>query len=288
MEKQARREDTNQESPTKKRIRTLPRWLLVILIPLWACGVFYLVQMLFVWLFRWILPEKSLTMPTTQSAYTVISDIVALLIIVLVPIIFRKTWKTTRGDLGLLGLPTWTDIAIAPIGYFIYILISRALFTVFEIFPWFNPTETQEIGYNYSLLYGSDRVITIITIVIIVPVIEEIIFRGFIYGKLKKVIYQNEKSTKKSVPEKATHSAKNTKKKPFWKAESVAIIAATFITSLAFALLHGQWNVGVDVFAMSVVLCVMREISGSIYPGILLHIIKNALAFFLLTSAFYS
>lgn len=287
MEKQTSMKDLGQESQTKKRIRTLPRWLLVVLIPLWACGVFYLVQMLFVWLFRWILPEKSLAMPTTQSVYTVISDIVALLIIILVPIIFRKTWKTTRGDLGLLGLPTWTDIAIAPIGYFLYILISRALFTVFEVFPWFNPTETQEIGYNYSLLYGSDRVITIVTIVIIVPIIEEIIFRGFIYGKLKKIIYQNEKPTKKSVSEKVAHPVKNIKKRPFWKAESVAIIAATFITSLAFALLHGQWNVGVDVFAMSVVLCIMREISGSIYPGIMLHIIKNALALFLLTNTFH-
>ena len=46
--------------------------------------------------------------------------------------------------------------------------------------------------------------------------------------------------------------------------------------------MHGQWNVGINVFAMSIVLCVMREITGSIYSGILLHMLKNMLAFYLL------
>ncbi|MBO7664280.1 CPBP family intramembrane metalloprotease, partial [Candidatus Saccharibacteria bacterium] len=66
------------------------------------------------------------------------------------------------------------------------------------------------------------------------------------------------------------------------KRERLAIIVATLITSIAFGCMHGQWNVGVNVFALSVVLCVLREITGSIYSGILVHMLKNAIAFYLL------
>ena len=45
--------------------------------------------------------------------------------------------------------------------------------------------------------------------------------------------------------------------------------------------MHGQWNVGVNVFAMSIVLCTLREITGTIYAGILLHMLKNTIAFVL-------
>ena len=46
--------------------------------------------------------------------------------------------------------------------------------------------------------------------------------------------------------------------------------------------MHFQWNVGVNVFALSVVLCALREITGTIYAGILTHMIKNGVAFYLL------
>ena len=37
-----------------------------------------------------------------------------------------------------------------------------------------------------------------------------------------------------------------------------------------------------NVFALSVALCVLREITGTIYAGILTHMIKNGVAFYLL------
>ena len=54
------------------------------------------------------------------------------------------------------------------------------------------------------------------------------------------------------------------------------------IVSILFGVLHGQWNVGVNVFALSLVLCGLREITGTIYAGMIVHILKNALAFYLL------
>jgi membrane protease YdiL (CAAX protease family) len=53
----------------------------------------------------------------------------------------------------------------------------------------------------------------------------------------------------------------------------------TLVVSVLFGIAHGQWNVGIDVFALSVSMCVLRELTGSIWAGALVHIIKNLIAF---------
>ena len=37
------------------------------------------------------------------------------------------------------------------------------------------------------------------------------------------------------------------------------------------------WNLAIDTFALSVVACVLREMFGSIWPSILIHMMKNGL-----------
>ncbi|RYZ49901.1 MAG: CPBP family intramembrane metalloprotease, partial [Sphingobacteriales bacterium] len=54
------------------------------------------------------------------------------------------------------------------------------------------------------------------------------------------------------------------------------------VTSIVFGAIHGQWNVAVDVFALSLILCSLREITGSIWAGVLLHMLKNGIAFYFL------
>ena len=60
------------------------------------------------------------------------------------------------------------------------------------------------------------------------------------------------------------------------------MVISIFLVSLLFGIVHLQWNVGVNVFAMSIVLCGLREITGTVYAGILTHMIKNGVAFYLL------
>ena len=86
-------------------------------------------------------------------------------------------------------------------------------------------------------------------LVIVAPIMEELIFRGFLYGRLRN---------------------------------SYGVIVAGAIVSLLFGVLHGQWNVGVNVAVMSAVMCGMREITGTVYAGILLHMAKNFIAFMIL------
>ena len=96
-----------------------------------------------------------------------------------------------------------------------------------------------------------------LTLVVMAPIAEEIIFRGWLYGKMRNALLHK-------IPE-------------VW-----GMVISTFIVSLMFGIVHLQWNVGVNVFALSVVLCALREITGTIYAGILTHMIKNGVAFFLL------
>ena len=160
----------------------------------------------------------------------------------------ENPFATNATELGLQHLPTFTDIGLAPIAYVISLVGINLLTAFMRIFPWFQADQAQETGFSYFITAG-DRLFAILAIVIIAPVAEEIVMRGWLYGKLRHRL---------SVP--------------------VAIL----LVSLLFGLLHGQWNVGVSVFWLSIVLCGLREITGTIWSGILLHILSNGFAFYLL------
>jgi len=173
--------------------------------------------------------------------------IAIILLIWLPPKIFKKIKPASRESLGLSGLPTWTDIGLSPVGYVVSILLAMGLTAVFNLFPWFNANEAQNLGYSPYMM-GGERVVAFILLVVIAPIAEEIVFRGFLYGKLRIAA-------------------------PKW--------LAILIISFLFGLIHFQWNVGISVFAMSVVSCTLREITGTIYAGTLVHMINNGVAFFL-------
>lgn len=175
------------------------------------------------------------------------------------PVLAEKTVSArtpSREELGLKGLLTWTDLGLAPVGFVAYLLLAVGLTTVFSLFPWFNAEEAQDVGFNV-LSSNGDRLVAFLALVVIAPIAEEIIFRGWMYGKMRKSL---------------------SKKTADWLGMTISII----LTSLAFGIMHGQWNVGVNVFAMSVVLCGLREITGTTYSGIVVHMLKNGVAFYLL------
>lgn len=168
----------------------------------------------------------------------------------------RRPLLFDRVSLGLKGWPTWTDIGLAVVGYFVYMIAAFGLVSLFSLFPWFDLEQTQEIGFS-TTIFGLERIMAFVALVIIAPIAEELIFRGWLYDKLRV------STTKKF-------------------SEIASIIISALLTSILFGAFHMQWNVGVNVFAMSLVMCGMREVTGTIYSGILLHIIKNGVAFYLL------
>lgn len=151
-------------------------------------------------------------------------------------------------EMGVKIWPTFIDIGLAPIGYIVYIFASNLITKLFSNFAWFDAEEAQDVGFS-GFVAGSNRVWAILAIVFIAPIAEEIIMRGWFYGK-----------TRKKLP----------------------AIGAILLVSLVFGVMHGQWNAGVATFVLSLVLCGMREITGSIWSGMLLHILSNGIAFYIL------
>ena len=212
-----------------------------------VCAIIFLVEIAVLLILRNLV---DLNLPLWSAVYQALIYIIALSLLLLAPKYLKRLapFKTSREELGLRGLPTWTDLGLAPIGFIAYFLLAAALSALFTIFPWFNLTETQDVGFN-NLFSSSDRLIAFFALVIVAPIAEEIIFRGFLYGKLRN---------------------------------RLNVIPAALIVSIAFGAMHGQWNVGVNVFTLSLVLCALREITGTTYSGILLHMLKNGLAFYML------
>lgn len=155
--------------------------------------------------------------------------------------------KTTRNEMGLRDLMTWTDILLAIIGYIVSALVGGLLLIVCQaLLPGINWNQAQEVGFQ-SIYTSGDMVMAFIALAVIAPICEELIFRGWLYGKLRA---------------------------------RIPALPAIMVVSLLFAAVHGQFNVGVVVFCMSVANCLIRELTGTIYGGILVHIIRNAIAFY--------
>jgi membrane protease YdiL (CAAX protease family) len=173
---------------------------------------------------------------------------VSLLLVIGLPWWIKKN-RTTKEELGLGRWPRWLDILLAPAGFFVYVLLSALLIflaTQFLLFIDFD--QIQDTGYS-QLSQHFEFILAMIMLVFIAPIAEEVLFRGYLFGKLRAHV-------------------------PVW--------LAILLTSLLFAVVHGAWNVGIDVFALSIVLCLLRVISGSLWPSILLHMMKNGLAFYIL------
>ena len=150
--------------------------------------------------------------------------------------------------------PKWRDLrwalAAVPVYYLIY-LISVSLAS--WLIPGFDAQQEQEIGFeNVKGLFQLSLVFA--SLVIIPPVVEEIMVRGFLYTSLKK---------------------------------AMKLAPAVIITSLMFAVAHLQtgseagplYVAAVDTFILSLILIYLREKTGSLWASIYLHGFKNGVAF---------
>ncbi len=160
-----------------------------------------------------------------------------------------------RGSLAAIGFsrpPRLSDAGwtvVAGLGYFIILIVVLSLASAFLHV---NTGQKQDIGFT-AVHSHYDQFLAFISLVVLPPVVEEILFRGVLFGGFRKRL-------------------------PF--------VWATVLTSIAFAiphLLEGDgsilWVGGIDTLLLSFALCFLRERSGSLWPGIWLHMIKNSVAY---------
>ncbi len=182
----------------------------------------------------------------------ILNAILSILVFVLVALPLHKLFFGTIGKKEAWGLHvpfSAGHISQALLAYGLYFVASAVVIVVAtQVIPGFNIDQEQNLGFDDPEAIWQ-LVILFVSLVVVPPVMEELIFRGFMFGALRRQI-------------------------SFWP--------AALIVSAVFGFVHGQWNVGVDTFVLSIFLCWLREHTGSLWPAILLHAIKNGVAFTLL------
>lgn len=112
---------------------------------------------------------------------------------------------------------------------------------------------TRELGFGEGRLAAD--VLVGFLIVVAAPIGEEVFFRGFMYGGLRR---------------------------------RMPLVAATVLSGALWGLFHlptGSWAVVLQLSVFGIVLGWLYERTGSIWPGVAVHAINNALAFALLASS---
>ena len=120
------------------------------------------------------------------------------------------------------------------------------------LFPGINFDQKQQIGFESS--HGVALFLVFISLVILPAIVEEILVRGFLYTGLRQKFNR---------------------------------LASALLVSAIFGIAHLQlgsgepplYSAAIDTFILSIVLVWLREKSGSIWAGVLVHMSKNGLAF---------
>jgi len=165
---------------------------------------------------------------------------------------WRRYKKGVKIALGIARKPVIKDVGYALIGVLVYFGLYMIVFGVINSMVSVNTSQQQDVGFDGT--HGSALILTFISLVILPPLVEEITFRGFLFSGLKRRFGPG---------------------------------LATLGTSLLFAaphLLTGKgsgllWIAAIDTFSLSLVLCYLREKTGALYSGMLVHAAKNAIAF---------
>lgn len=152
-----------------------------------------------------------------------------------------------RGGLRALGFKksNWDDALTTLIIFFAYFISLTVVFSlVATLLPDLNLDQEQDVGFGSAS--GLGLVLAFITLVILAPIYEEALFRGFAFQGVAA-------------------------KYGYWP--------AAIVTSGLFAVAHGQLNVGIDTFVLGMFASWLVWHTGSLWPAIWLHMAKNALAY---------
>jgi membrane protease YdiL (CAAX protease family) len=159
----------------------------------------------------------------------------------------RRAWR----ELGLARPPYWVIPLMVPLAVGLQLLTG----VVSTLLSPLLGGMTNPQGCDISTGFGGDPVLGIVAIVVIAPVVEEITFRGFIYGGLR------------------------TRLSTSW---------AVVVSSLVFAVAHSLsvggsiLLLGPSLFIAGAALALVYQRTRSLYPGMALHASFNLIAVILI------
>lgn len=117
-----------------------------------------------------------------------------------------------------------------------------------------NFSQSSPIDFMNDLLDESSFWLLILLVVVIAPIYEELMFRGFMMGLI-------------------ANASTNYRRKTLW-------LIASLVSTLAFTLIHFQydWFGLLLIFVLSLILSWARLISGSVILPMILHFLNNSVA----------
>lgn len=161
----------------------------------------------------------------------------------------RIKWR----DIGLKKPKAEHLLYALPVYAVYFVLALLAVGAIKALLPGLDIDQEQQIGFEGAA--GSlELTLVLVSLVIMPALVEEILVRGFLYGGLIKKFSK-------------------------W--------VAALVASGIFAVAHLQfgsgepllWVAAIDTFILSMMLIWLREKTGNIWSGVIVHMIKNGIAF---------
>jgi membrane protease YdiL (CAAX protease family) len=186
-----------------------------------------------------------------QFVYVLMTEIIVVGLLLWLLKFFKETWHS----IGVIR-PKVESVSYVIGGilvyYATYLVVATVVYTILPL----NFEQRQEIGFSTDAT-GANMAFAFAALVVLPPIVEEILFRGFLYTRFKRV---------------------------------VSIKWAAVAVSLLFAAAHLQfgsgnellWVAALDTFILSLVLVYLREKTGNIWAGVGVHALKNLVAFLIL------
>ena len=197
---------------------------------------------------------EAATSPTTQAALTGTQYL--LFIMAGFAVMMRRVKASGDHKLSVLGLRVgggMRPLVLSGVaGYSIYVLFLTLQGLTVQHIPVMN-LELLQVGMR---LLGQQSAASVIIYVVLLgllaPVVEELIFRGFIYSSLRRY---------------------------------VTPLPAVLLSALLFAIMHPSGTAVVQIVGIGIVLAVLYERTRSVVPCIVCHALNNFLAFGLILLA---
>lgn len=154
------------------------------------------------------------------------------------------TWYGALRALGLRPTRFWPAVGWVIFGLIVVYVVTIIYGVLIQTFHWSLQTNgdalVQEARTMPFTVIGA-----LIGAVVIAPFCEEIFFRGFLFAGLLR---------------------------------GMTVLWATLISTALFTIVHGDIGSAVPLFAIGLMLAVIRWRTGSIWPGMALHMLNNAIA----------
>lgn len=166
---------------------------------------------------------------------------------------FLKRRLASVKTIGLNRAPVWKDLGYVLLGFAMYFITYLVIIDLVKaLIPSINLDQQQQLGFENPSHWQLPLVF--ISLVVLPPIVEELLVRGFLYTGLKK---------------------------------GLPMVWAVLFTSGLFAIAHLQagsgapllWVAAIDTFVLSLVLIFLKERTGSLWASIGLHMLKNGIAF---------